>query len=157
MSAKTEKTGRKNLYSVKVKPHLKDIEAWAAAGWTEAGMRRALDVDSKTWIEYKQANPDMQEALWRGMAEADRKVVNALFKRACGYNYQETGHNGEVVTKHQPGDVAAQIFWLCNRDSDNWKNRQIQQITGKDGGPVEVGLSEALQHKLEKLAGDPAK
>jgi len=38
-----------------------------------------------------------------------------------------------VTRKHYQPSVPAVIFSLTNRDSENWKNRQNTEITGKDG------------------------
>jgi hypothetical protein len=36
-----------------------------------------------------------------------------------------------ITTKHIQPDTAAIIFTLCNRDPDNWKNRQDTNVTGE--------------------------
>ena len=39
----------------------------------------------------------------------------------------------KIVRKHFQPDTAAIIFTLCNGDPDNFKNRQLNEITGKGG------------------------
>ena len=54
------------------------------------------------------------------------------------------------VVKHQVPDVTAQIFWLKNRKPEQWRDKQQTEITGKDGGPIEI--EDARQLLIEKLA-----
>ena len=61
----------------------------------------------------------------------DRAVEEALLRRACGYNVEETveeetertGKKLRVTTYHIPGDVRAQIFWLRNRRPEKWRDK----------------------------------
>jgi len=62
----------------------------------------------------------------------DRAVEEALLKRACGYDVEETvveesdrGEKRRTTTYHIPGDVRAQIFWLRNRKPKVWKDKPI--------------------------------
>lgn len=72
----------------------------------------------------------------RGKSGADAKVERSLFKRALGYDYEETEKVIEVDkdgnpkpakirTKkiHVPADVGAMCFWLKNRAPDEWADR----------------------------------
>ena len=85
---------------------------------------------------------------------ADIQVENALFKSACGYEYEEvteerklnptTGQFEMVVTKRvkrqvQPSNTA-QIFWLKNRKPDTWRDRR------------EIDNTEALE-RLDQILG----
>lgn len=60
--------------------------------------------------------------------EMDRKVEEALYKRACGYDAEDTvveeserGSKERSNRYHIPGDVRAMIFWLQSRRPDKWK------------------------------------
>lgn len=60
----------------------------------------------------------------------DRAVEEALLRRACGYEAEETveeeterGTKRRVTTHHVPGDVRAQIFWLRNRKPTVWREK----------------------------------
>lgn len=62
--------------------------------------------------------------------DEDNLVEQALFKRACGYDAEDTvieenerGVKERVSRYHIPGDVRAMIFWLQNRNPERWKNR----------------------------------
>ena len=84
---------------------------------------------------YRNKYSDFNDALKKGKEIADIEVENALFKRAIGYKYKEVikevkeidGKKStyiKEVTKEMPGDVGAQIFWLKNRKSNKWKDKQ---------------------------------
>lgn len=64
----------------------------------------------------------------------------------------------KTVDKHFQPDTAAIIFTLCNGEPDTWKNRQNNEVTGKDGKDLFVQLTDEeldkkiadLKRKLEK-------
>ena len=86
-----------------------------------------------------------------GKEDADNAVKQSLFKRANGYSHPEDkifNNNGEPLvvptTKHYPPDSTACIFWLTNRDSDNWKrNIEPNQDTGN--------MADVLSKLIDKL------
>lgn len=95
----------------------------------------------ETWLKDK---PEFRRAVNKGRQEADSKVVRALYKRACGYQYEDT-HISVIkdsqtqqpivvttpVVRHQPPDVQAAIFWLTNRQRDLWTNTSRVEHSGK--------------------------
>lgn len=101
---------------------------------------------------------DFVEAFTKAQAVADEKVENALFRRACGYDYEEKTYErkknpdtGEMemvlqktVTKHLPPDPTSAMFWLTNRMQDKYKYRQLLNKNGTGdeqesaGGIVEI-------------------
>lgn len=62
----------------------------------------------------------------------DSNVEDALYKRACGYNYTEDTYElvegimtlTKTVTKHIPPDVKAILAWLYNRRPNSWRSLQ---------------------------------
>jgi hypothetical protein len=79
--------------------------------------------------------PTLQEALVQGRDEATQRMVAAMFKAAVGGNiYQKIvekiDYKGRkhttVITCEAPPNPTLMIFWLTNRDKDNWSHvRQI--------------------------------
>jgi hypothetical protein len=69
------------------------------------------------------------------------RVERSLYERAVGYNYEATkifmpaGRDKPVYApyiEHVPPDVTAGIFWLKNRDPQNWRDQQnIEHTLGK--------------------------
>lgn len=125
----------KSKYETDVKPRLIEIEAWKRDGLTDEQIFKNLGISRDTFYKYKEKYADFSDALKKGKEVADIEVENALFKRAIGYKYKEvikevkeidgkkTTYVKEVI-KEMPGDVGAQIFWLKNRKSSKWKDKQ---------------------------------
>ena len=125
----------KSKYETDVKPRLVEIEAWKRDGLTDEQIFKNLGISRDTFYKYKEKYSDFSEAIKKGKEVADIEVENALFKRAIGYKYKEVikevkeidGKKStyiKEITKEIPGDVAAQIFWLKNRKSSKWKDKQ---------------------------------
>lgn len=125
----------KSKYETDVKPRLIEIEAWKRDGLTDEQICKNLGIVKDTFYKYKEKYTDFSDALKKGKEVADIEVENALFKRAIGYKYKEVikevkeidGKKStyiKEVIKEMAGDVAAQIFWLKNRKSSKWKDKQ---------------------------------
>jgi len=144
------KVGRKNRYLILVKPRLETIRAWKRRGLTEKEIYTNLGISHQTLATYKREHGELLEVLKSGKADADAQVESALFKRALGYEYEETktylDNTGtgkgkgkakvEKTTKKVEPNVTAQIFYLKNRCSDRWYDRVGHEISGPGGGPL---------------------
>lgn len=125
----------KSKYETDVLPRLIEIEAWKRDGLTNEQIMKNLGIGRDSFYRYKDKYSEFSDALKKGKEVADIEVENALFKRAIGYKYKEvikevkeidgkkTTYVKEVI-KEIPGDVGAQIFWLKNRKSSKWKDKQ---------------------------------
>jgi hypothetical protein len=128
-----------------VEKRLDDIELWTIQGLSEKEISAMLGLAYSTFREYKKAYSALSETLAIGKIkrqEANSKVEQALYMKAIGYNYTEekeiklketyyddegracSNERVEVVKlkKHSPADVAAQKFWLTNRNKGEWKD-----------------------------------
>jgi hypothetical protein len=139
-------------YDTHVKPKLLLIEAWARDGLTDEDIAKNLDISVASFHNYKKDHLEFLESLKRGKEEVDITVENALYKRAMGYEFEETTleplYNmvtGEaildeygkpkiavtkVVKKQLAGDTTAQIFWLKNRKQKEWRDKQDIEHSG---------------------------
>lgn len=146
--------GRKSRYHSHIQPHLELIAAWCRDGATEKDICEKLGVSVSAFSEYKNRYPELLEALKINKEIADQRVINALYKSAVGYEYDEirtTYIEGEnqarsanssarssaatkklvvKVTKRVLPNVTAQIFWLKNRLADHWRDKQQLEHTG---------------------------
>lgn len=100
-------------------------------GFIDAELADFFEVNVDTIYEWKKVHSEFSDALKSGKRHSDSKVVDALYNRALGYEYEEiktekgsAGGKVSVTTKQMAGDTTAQIFWLKNRDSANWKDKQ---------------------------------
>ena len=121
------------------------IEGWARDGLTEEQIAKNMGVSRSTLSDYKVKYPDILRAIKNSKEVADREVENALFNKANGYTvklkkpmkvrhveYDEV--SGRKVAEyerieyieeevHVPADTTAQIFWLKNRKSNEWRDK----------------------------------
>ncbi len=105
---------------------------------------------------------EFRDALKSNKAVADERVQRSLYQRATGYTFDSVKiflpkDSREPVLvpfrEHVPPDVTACIFWLKNRDRENWRDRQEHEVSGKDGGPIEITDTD----RAKALAGLMAK
>ena len=80
-----------------------------------------------------------------GREIADAEIAHSLFHRAKGYQHPEDDikmFQGQIIitptVKHYPPDTGAATLWLKNRQGENWRDKVEQEVTGKNGGPIEV-------------------
>lgn len=114
------------------------IEGWARDGLTNEQIAKNIGINPDTLYTWIKKYPEISEALKNGKEVIDRKVENALLKRAIGFEYDEVTREyipeldkmtiTKVVTKQVVPDTTAQIFWLKNRQSDKWTNKDASDI-----------------------------
>ena len=117
----------KSKYETDVKPRLIEIEAWKRDGLTNEQIMKNLGIGRDSFYRYKDKYSEFSDALKKGKEVADIEVENALFKRAIEEVKEIDGKKStyiKEVVKEMPGDVGAQIFWLKNRKSSKWKDKQ---------------------------------
>lgn len=126
----------------------------ALIGLTDKEMALAWDVSESTITRWKQADEEFCTSLKGGKALADATVAMALYQRACGYSHPEEKvfmSEGKAITvkttKCYPPDTTACIFWLKNRQSNSWREKQEVQVSG--GGEL-LEMIKAAQHKPSK-------
>lgn len=111
---------------------IKLVAGWRRNGLTINEICRKISVDPRTFRSWQKKFPELSEALCVSKEVSDINVTNSLYKRACGYDYQEVTQElveGElrvtkVVKKHVPGDVKAALSWLYSRQSQLWRASQ---------------------------------
>jgi hypothetical protein len=161
--------------------HCEIVEKLARLGLTDEQMAEVIGKPIGTFDRWKAAHEDFREAIKRGKTPADAEVATSLFRRANAYEWDEqlaikvkdikfdpnTGKKSsetervEIVTvrKVVPPDTMACMYWLNNRQKDNW--RQRHEVTGADGKPLfgDTNLDEvreAVQGKFDRLAAKAA-
>lgn len=116
------------------------LESYARDGLTDEQTAHNMGISVSTLYDWKNRYSEISESLKKGKEVIDIQVENALLKRALGYRYDEVtrerhvdSDTGEaelvvtkVVTKEVLPDTTAQIFWLKNRKSDVWRDRQAK-------------------------------
>lgn len=129
---------------------LLQLESWARDGLTDKQIASNMGITEQTLNVWKKNYPSLFESLKRGKAVVDIQVENALLKRALGYSYDEVTKErvldydpstGQVVGSHMEvtktvrkevqGDTTAQIFWLKNRRSEQWRDKRDVSVEGE--------------------------
>lgn len=125
----------------------KQAEQLCTLGATDSMLANFFEVSTTTIDNWKNAHPEFLGSLKRGKLEADLKVANSLYSRACGAEWVEQQafkvrrveyENGkrllEVETietvdvlKRTAPDTTACIFWLKNRQPAEWRSVQPVQ------------------------------
>ena len=132
----------KSKYETNVLPKLFLVEMWARDGLEDKQIAGNLDISETSFYKYKNQHAEFAEALKKGKNEADYEVENALYRRACGFTYEEkvkeliidpeTGEESykvtKVVEKTALPDTTAQIYWLKNRKPETWKDKREQKV-----------------------------
>lgn len=170
--------GRPTKYNAKIAERICTLIA--ADTYTVAEICRMVKINPDTYYTWARDNSEFSDAIKK--AEAERMaffVVEAkrsLVKKLQGYTVQENhvttvgsgkyDVNGKeiprikerkTVDKHYQPDTAAIIFTLCNGEPETWKNRQNNEVTGKDGkdlfGQLTDDQLDARIAELESKAG----
>ena len=116
-------------------------------GATDAELAEFFEVSEQTINSWKSQYPEFLESIKKGKTIADAEVASKLFHRATGYEHPDVDIkviDGQVVItdliKHYPPDTAAGIFWLKNRQKGKWRDKVDHELSGPDGGPMQVGI-----------------
>lgn len=130
------------------------IEGWARDGLTDEQIAQNIGIAPKTLYSWIARFNQIGKAIKKGKAPVDFQVENALLKRALGYEWEETtteiDSNGKKhikkVTRHQPPDTVAIIFWLKNRRRDRWRDKPDATAAPEDNDLLQALLDLERKH-----------
>ncbi len=126
---------------------LTTIEHLCGLGHTVEEVADFLSISRRTLQRWRKASPAVNDALLKGQARAKVTVTKALFDLATGRAVRsETrrpvltadgrpvyGPDGrpieQVDRQYYPPNLGAQVFYLCNRDPERWKNVQRVELS----------------------------
>lgn len=155
-----QKTGRPSKYHPSLLPATKNA---ANTGMTERELAEFLGIGIATLQTWKSQHPEFKEAIALGKEGPNERVRAALFQSAIGYTVEikkgAINKQGELVewveTVWVKPEVAAQIFFLKNRDPSNWNDR-----TGTSEGTFEnlsdKELATLVRQKAARLVAHKA-
>jgi len=115
------------------------ILAMAKKSFTDVEVCDILHITEATLTHWKKKYPDFFTSLKENKRIADQNVVRSLYERACGFEcpseektiIDEDGKEHTMrITKYYPPDPTSMIFWLKNRDRENWRDKHDHQVTG---------------------------
>lgn len=130
-------------------------------GATDEKIADFFDVEVSTINNWKLKHKKFLEAVKKGKDAADAEIASSLFHRARGYSHNAvkimTVANGDNMgsrieeieyTEHYAPDTTACIFWLKNRQKDQWRDKTEQEVTVKGG--IALKLQQARERRLAK-------
>lgn len=148
------------------------LESWARNGLTDDQIAKNMGIRRETLYEWKKKYPNISNTLKKGKEVIDIEVENALLKKALGISktvkkpikikevIYENGRKLKEIERIEyadeemyiPPETAAIIFWLKNRRSDIWREKQSVVLSGNvdTNNPFE-GLSYEQLVKLAEL------
>lgn len=144
----------------KFKPEFVDqARKLARLGATDDQIADFFEVGAATLYRWRHEHDEFREALKLGKDELDARVEHSLYHQAMGYEqdavkiFMPAGVDEPVYAPYKeriaPSTTAA-IFWLKNRQPARWRDRQ--ELTGKDGGPIEIkSLAEQVAEREKRL------
>lgn len=128
------------------------LECWAQSGLTDQQLAAEIGCSAATLRRWRKQYTAIDAAIRKGRDAVNRKVENALLKRALGFTYQEKTveekaeeRKVRTTTKVVIPDITAQIFWLKNRCPDKWRDK-----------PAAEPESNALSQARELLGSIPS-
>ena len=139
---KAKSPGRPSDY----RPEYCAIAAEACSrGATGAELADLLGVVRSTVGRWCLQFEEFRIAVQAGRECADQRVEYALYERCVGYRHMQAkvvqSEEGLRVIKYEeelPPDLTAIKYWLGNRQPEKWRDRTSKEITGPNGGAIEV-------------------
>lgn len=109
----------------------------AILGAIDTEVAAFFEVSERTINRWKLEHPAFAKALSVGKDVANKRVERSLYQRAIGFEHEAEEvfcTNGKVTrvqtVKKYPPDTGAIVFYLCNRDPANWKQKNQTEHTG---------------------------
>lgn len=119
-------------------------------GATDVQLADFFGISESTLNEWKHSKEGFSESLKKGKTVADAQVADSLYNRALGFTikeqnafkvkniYYEDGSKVEKeeieiieIEKELPPDTTSMIFWLKNRQSRDWRDKQDIEHSGR--------------------------
>ena len=133
------KRGRKTKYK---EEYAKQAYQLCLLGATNDQLATFFEVNTDTIHGWMKTYPEFSDAVKGAKIVADAQVAEGLYRRAIGFQYDETTYEKidlipnaddnikleafkrKIVTKNVIPDPGAAMNWLSNRQPERWRNRQ---------------------------------
>lgn len=107
-------------------------------GHVDTDLALVFGVSEVTINAWKKKHPEFAQALIDGKAIADGNVAEKLYQKAIGFTMKEQHiiqYQGQVteiieIDKEVAPDTAAIRYWLNNRQSKKWRDKQEIEHSG---------------------------
>ena len=133
---KKSKAGAPSKYvKLKMGDKLDEVGKLCMLGLTMEQLADYYEVHKDTIYEWQKVYPEFSDAIKSNTVLADVEVAKSTFKKATGFEYEEEESviiKGVLKTikvkKYAKPDTMAAMFWLQNRQPENWKNKKHHQV-----------------------------
>jgi len=127
------KPGRKRKLATLTEDEYKQISAWSGDGLNESQIATLLNVNISTITREKKRNEQFAHAIKKGKYKAVQLVANKVFQNAMD------------------GKETSAIFFLKNRDPDNWADRQEVNYNLDLKNVLTSARSRIIDHQAQAL------
>lgn len=144
------------------------LQGLSMRGMSQRSICEMIGAPTNAFARLGEYEPDVSEALAQGQLLSLMRVENALFRRAIGFEYEETSEETGIdaegrewskektTTKFVPPDTQAALAFLYNRAPERWKaNHPENNDNTKDIEKVKsvlVALRKAAETGAEQEA-----
>ena len=134
MEEKKAKPGRKKRLKDLTEQDYQQISLWAGDGLSELQIATLLGCSISTITREKKRNEQFEHAIKKGRYRAVQQVANKVFQNAMD------------------GKETSAIFFLKNRDPDNWADRQEVQHNLNLSNILTDARTRIIEgHKIERI------
>jgi DNA-binding XRE family transcriptional regulator len=117
------------------------VRGWARKGLTNDQIAENIGINRDTLYDWQKKYPDFSDALKSTKEITVYEVEDALYKAAMGYFVEETittvtstgKSHTEIRKKWIAPNTTAQIFFLKNKDPENWRERNDITLSETNG------------------------
>lgn len=145
-------------YEEYIKPRLDEITFWKRNGISDEEVAKALGISRQSLYNYRKQHEELRVALKEGKERACAIIENTLFKRALGYEYEETFK--ELVKDEKTGNEEYKVVKINKKSvppsdsllqflSKNWMPDRY-----KDSKDIKHGVDESLEAILKRCEGN---
>lgn len=159
---------RSDSYEEKINSSLALIEQWVEQGVTDKEIADKLGMAYSTYRKYKVDSVALKGAIATGKDKANQEVEKALLKKCLGFKYTEevatkikeevVAEDGQTilvkervvvkeVKKYCLPDLAAEKFWLINREKVKWKDDPHKVTNDREN--IKIKKEELKSKKLD--------
>jgi len=144
---------------------LEKITSLISQGYTERAVGLSFGIHADSFTKYKRENAQISKAIADGHAKTITKMISDLIKRAAGY-YKTEVKTTEVLDKETgkfvvikkeknkkwyPGSDKLLIFYLTNKDSQNWSTKELKTLEAIQDVLTERLSPKQTQNKLKLI------
>lgn len=128
---------------------LQRINEWVENGLSMKQLSQNMGISYSTLFEWQNNFPELSDTIKKGQRVVTEHVENALFNSATGYEYEEETSelmpDGEMkvvkkVKKSQAPNPTSMIFWLKNKNPEEWRDRV--EVKNEHEGKIIIEMGE---------------